>query len=83
MFWKPIQKTSHVEFVLWIFVYQVQGVGVSNLFRLRPLVGLILPINSTLDHHIKLYNPHPFPIQVSVSILLVTSTGIQNPRLYT
>lgn len=46
--------------------YPVQGVGVECPYRLRPLVGLKAPLNSTISPEINLYNPHDTALQVSI-----------------
>ena len=44
---------------------QVKGVGVSSPYRLRPLVGVRVPLNSSYSPIIYMHNPHTTPIQVS------------------
>ena len=43
---------------------QVQGVGVTNPFRLRPLLGARIPLNATYSPQITMYNPFSEPLQV-------------------
>jgi hypothetical protein len=44
---------------------QVKGAGVSSPYRLRPFVGVRVPLNSTYSPIIYMHNPHTTPIQVS------------------
>ncbi|CAF2702202.1 unnamed protein product [Rotaria sp. Silwood2] len=45
--------------------YYINGIGVLNPFRLRPLIGATIPLNSTFEYTIKLYNPHNFSIDIN------------------
>jgi hypothetical protein len=47
---------------------QVKGASVSSPYRLRPLVGVRVPLNSTYSPLIYMHNPHMTAIQVSKSI---------------
>ncbi|XP_058800553.1 transmembrane protein 131 isoform X2 [Phymastichus coffea] len=44
--------------------YQVKGVSVSSPYRLRPVVGVKLPINASFTPLIYIHNPHSEPMQV-------------------
>ncbi|KAF2902396.1 hypothetical protein ILUMI_03793 [Ignelater luminosus] len=46
------------------FKYQVKGASVSSPYRLRPIVGIKLPLNTTFSPLIKMYNPYTEPIQI-------------------
>lgn len=48
-----------------ILNYQVRGVGVECQYRLRPLIGIRLPLNATISPEIQIYNPHNFALQIS------------------
>lgn len=48
-----------------IINYQVRGVGVECQYRLRPLIGIRLPLNATISPEIQIYNPHDFALQIS------------------
>ncbi|KAJ9592481.1 hypothetical protein L9F63_015897, partial [Diploptera punctata] len=44
--------------------YQVKGASVSSPYRLRPLVGVRVPLNSTYSPLIYMHNPHSTPMQI-------------------
>ncbi|XP_076294204.1 transmembrane protein 131 [Lasioglossum baleicum] len=44
--------------------YQVKGISVSSPYRLRPVVGVKLPLNATFTPLIYMHNPHPEALQV-------------------
>ena len=48
---------------------QVKGASVSSPYRLRPLVGVRVPLNSTYSPLIYMHNPHSTPMQVRKQIL--------------
>ena len=59
-----------VENILYIqtsagsFRFNVKAKGTPNPYRLQPLVGVKLPINSSFSPLIRLHNPHSEPIRV-------------------
>ncbi|XP_023015828.2 transmembrane protein 131 isoform X1 [Leptinotarsa decemlineata] len=44
--------------------YNVKGVSTFSHYRIRPIVGIKLPINSTFSPFIYIHNPHSEPIQI-------------------
>ena len=42
----------------------MRAVGTPNPYRLKPLVGVRMPLNSSYSPLIQLHNPHSEPIQV-------------------
>lgn len=44
---------------------QVKGASVYSPYRLRPIVGIKLPLNATFSPFIYMHNPHTEAIQVS------------------
>ncbi|KAF5302357.1 hypothetical protein FQA39_LY10396 [Lamprigera yunnana] len=46
------------------FKYQVKGASISSPYRLRPIVGVKLPLNTTFSPLINMYNPYTEPIQI-------------------
>jgi hypothetical protein len=42
----------------------VEGEALPNPYRLRPLVGVRMPVNSSYSPVIQIHNPHPTTIQV-------------------
>lgn len=48
-----------------VFKYNVFGVGTPNPYRVRPLVGARLPLNSSFSPLIHMHNPHSWPLQVT------------------
>ncbi|KAG5882529.1 hypothetical protein JTB14_038140 [Gonioctena quinquepunctata] len=44
--------------------YNVKGAGTFSHYRIRPIIGIKMPLNSTFLHPIDIYNPHSEPIQI-------------------
>ncbi|KAK0162678.1 hypothetical protein PV327_006435 [Microctonus hyperodae] len=44
--------------------YQVKGASISSPYRLRPVVGVKLPLNASFTPLIYMHNPHPEAMQV-------------------
>ncbi|XP_034937146.1 transmembrane protein 131 [Chelonus insularis] len=44
--------------------YKVRGLSTRSPYRLRPVVGVKLPLNASFMPFIHMHNPHPEPIQV-------------------
>lgn len=51
--------------LFFIHNFQVKGASVFSPYRLRPIVGIKLPINTSFSPLIYMHNPHVEPIQVN------------------
>ncbi|CAL4059236.1 unnamed protein product, partial [Meganyctiphanes norvegica] len=60
-----IENTIFIHTSVGTFKYGVRAVGTSNPYRLRPLVGVRMPLNSSYSPLIQLHNPHPRPLQIT------------------
>lgn len=60
----PVENTLYIHTSAGSFRFNVKAKGTPNPYRLRPLVGVKMPINSSFSPLIQLHNPHPEPIQV-------------------
>ncbi|UJR33639.1 hypothetical protein I4U23_021073 [Adineta vaga] len=45
--------------------YYVNGIGTFSPFHLRPLIGATIPLNSTFDYTIHIYNPYNYSIDIN------------------
>ncbi len=65
------RESDKAESVLYIntnkgiIKFTVKGIGVPNLFRLRPILNARIPLNSSYTSLLKLHNPYSFPLQVA------------------
>nr|CAD7588573.1 unnamed protein product [Timema genevievae] len=63
------QEVGHMQSHLFIhtsegsFKYKVKGSSVFSPYRLRPMVGIHIPLNSTFSPLLSIYNPHSTAIQ--------------------
>ena len=60
----PVENTLYIHTSAGSFRFNVKAKGTPNPYRLQPLVGVKLPINSSFSPLIRLHNPHSEPIQV-------------------
>ena len=60
----PVENTLYVHTSAGSFRFVVRAHGTPNPFRLKPLVGVRMPLNSSYSPLISLHNPNPEPIQV-------------------
>ncbi|XP_044255531.1 transmembrane protein 131 [Tribolium madens] len=64
------REEGYVESNLFIhtteghFKYNVKGLSIYSPYRLRPIVGIKLPINASFSPLIYMHNPHTQPIQI-------------------
>nr|CAD7393566.1 unnamed protein product [Timema cristinae] len=72
------QEVGHMQSHLFIhtsegsFKYKVKGSSVFSPYRLRPMVGIHIPLNSTFLPLLSIYNPHSTAIQ----FIEVYSSGV-------
>ena len=59
-----MENTLYIHTSAGSFRFLVKAQGTPNPYRLKPLVGVKLPLNSSYSPMIQLHNPHPEPIQV-------------------
>lgn len=52
-------------FICKYYLLKVKGMSVSSPYRLRPVVGIKLPINASFTPLIYMHNPHSEPMQVT------------------
>ena len=59
-----VENTLYILTSAGSFRYNVEGAGTPNPYRIKPLVGVKLPLNSSYSPEIEIHNPHPSTIQV-------------------
>ncbi|XP_069954287.1 transmembrane protein 131 isoform X3 [Cherax quadricarinatus] len=60
-----IENTIFIHTSIGTYKYGVRAVGTGNPYRLRPLVGVRMPLNSSYSPLIQLHNPHPHSLQIT------------------
>ncbi len=60
-----VENTLYIHTSAGSFRFVVRARGTPNPYRLRPLIGVRMPVNSSYSPMIELHNPHPEPIQVT------------------
>ena len=60
----PVENTLYIHTSAGSFRFVVKARGTPNPYRLKPLVGVRLPLNSSYSPTIFMHNPHPVPVQV-------------------
>ena len=60
----PVENTLYIHTSAGSFRFVVKAFGTPNPYRLKPLVGVRLPLNSSYSPTIFMHNPHPEPVQV-------------------
>ncbi|KFM60201.1 Transmembrane protein 131, partial [Stegodyphus mimosarum] len=63
----PVEDTLFIHTSLGSFKFQVLAVGISNPYRLRPFVGVRMPLNSSYSPIIYMHNPHSSTLQIAPS----------------
>ncbi|KAG1714731.1 Transmembrane protein 131 [Nymphon striatum] len=61
----PVENTLFIHTSLGSFKYKVQGEGAPNPYRLRPFLGVRVPLNSSYNPLINMHNPHGDTLQVT------------------
>eukprot|EP00095_Tigriopus_kingsejongensis_P009833 maker-scaffold21_size687808-snap-gene-1.14 protein:Tk09833 transcript:maker-scaffold21_size687808-snap-gene-1.14-mRNA-1 annotation:"hypothetical protein L798_06018" len=59
-----VENTLYIHTSAGSFRFLVKASGTPNPYRLKPFVGVKVPINSSYSPVIQMHNPHPVPIQV-------------------
>ena len=73
-----VENTLYIHTSAGSFRYLVRGTGTPNPYRIKPLVGVKLPVNSSYTPTISLHNPHPATIQVRTRTSNEGSRRFQN-----
>lgn len=60
----PVENTLYIHTSAGSFRFVVRATGTPNPYRLKPLVGVKMPLNSSYSPLIELHNPHAEPMQV-------------------
>jgi hypothetical protein len=60
-----VRDTLYIHTSHGTFDFKVQGVGVPNPFRMRPLLGAKIPLNATYSPLITMYNPFETTLQIT------------------
>jgi hypothetical protein len=61
----PVRDTLYIHTSHGTFDFKVQGAGVPNPFRMRPLLGAKIPLNATYSPLITMYNPFETTLQIT------------------
>ncbi|CAG9763470.1 unnamed protein product [Ceutorhynchus assimilis] len=77
----PVESTLFLHTSNGFIKYKVKAFGTFNNYRVRPIVGVKLPINSTFTPVIYMHNPHSEPIQV-YNIWWLAPYMLQNVKTY-
>lgn len=62
---KHINYSYWFYFLFFSFFLKVSGVGTTNPFQIRPLIGATIPLNSTFEYLIHFYNPFNYSIDIN------------------
>ncbi|XP_037086689.1 transmembrane protein 131-like [Pollicipes pollicipes] len=60
----PVESYLYIHSSVGSFRFKVKAEGTPNPYRLKPLVGVKMPLNSSYSPLIEMYNPHKTPLQV-------------------
>jgi hypothetical protein len=59
-----VENTLYVHTSAGSFRFVVRATATPSAFRLKPLVGVRMPVNSSYSPTIHMHNPHSQPMQV-------------------
>ncbi|XP_060530816.1 transmembrane protein 131 isoform X2 [Cylas formicarius] len=60
----PAESSLYIHTLDGFIKFNVAAFGIFSQYRLRPIVGVKVPANSTFSPIIYMHNPHPTPIQI-------------------
>lgn len=63
-----VNNTLYIHSSIGSFQYRVSATGDVSPFRVRPLIGARVPLNSSFASLIYIYNPFSTPLQVSITL---------------
>ncbi len=59
-----VESSLYINTNKGIIKFKVMGVGVENLYKLKPILNARIPVNSSYTTVINLYNPHNTSLQL-------------------
>lgn len=65
-----VNNTLYIHSSAGSFPYRVSAYGEHSPFRIRPLIGARVPLNSSFASLIYIYNPFSTPLQVCLFLII-------------